>query len=476
MHLQHVRWVCALALLLSACTKPNPRSCADGICDDPAFPFCDVDGTLEGTPMACVSVDCAPGELVACRGDEALRCNATGNDLDVVQCQLGCDPGANGCVSCTSDAQCANPTPICDTSAGICQACIADDDCASRVCDVDTGACLAESEVVYASPTGGVDAACTQADPCNLSRAAALASANPLRETVRMLPGRYSEELEITSGSVVLVGTGAEFQPASFSDGIRSLHSANVTIRGLTMSFVGELRCDGKSGDMTSTDVAELHLRDLELRFDFTGTSLFVQCKASMDRVTAVLDNHFLGILSDTTFAADRVRFTNPNPQGAGGVVPEGANLDISILNCVFEESTFGFFPDDAAPASRLVFAFNTILAGGTGQEALGCDGEATALLENNIVVRSNDNDAADLKGTCVATNNIFFPQSTPIPNNLIVDPQFVDLSTYDLHLRDTSPAVDAAMPSSGLDPDDDFEGTARPQGDAKDIGALERH
>lgn len=53
--------------------------------------------------------------------------------------------------------------------------------------------------------------------------------------------------------------------------------------------------------------------------------------------------------------------------------------------------------------------------------------------------------------------------------------PLFVDLSNHDLHVQPNSAAIDAAVPSGGLDPATDFDGTARPQGAAKDIGAYER-
>lgn len=87
------------ALLAAGCsTVANPASCADGFCHDPAFPFCDVDGTIGGGPrLACIAVDCTPHEFAACRGDEAIVCNATGDDHDVTHCEGGCSAEAGGC-------------------------------------------------------------------------------------------------------------------------------------------------------------------------------------------------------------------------------------------------------------------------------------------------------------------------------------------------------------------------------------------
>ncbi len=54
----------------------------------------------------------------------------------------------------------------------------------------------------------------------------------------------------------------------------------------------------------------------------------------------------------------------------------------------------------------------------------------------------------------------------------LTVDPQFVNLSGHDFHLKSSSPAVDAGVTISGLKTD--IDGIARPQGSAFDIGASE--
>jgi hypothetical protein len=90
-------WVGFVLLGLQACTTPNPRSCADGLCTDQRFPFCDVAGDLGGTPNECIAVTCTPGEFAECRGDTAVICNATGNDFDLVECQQGCDAASGGC-------------------------------------------------------------------------------------------------------------------------------------------------------------------------------------------------------------------------------------------------------------------------------------------------------------------------------------------------------------------------------------------
>jgi hypothetical protein len=99
------------AAVLAGCTKPNPRSCQDGTCTDPALPFCDVDGSFANEPQTCIAVDCTPGEFAACRGDLAITCNEVGTDFDLIQCERGCDDALGGCRLCDpNETACTNGT------------------------------------------------------------------------------------------------------------------------------------------------------------------------------------------------------------------------------------------------------------------------------------------------------------------------------------------------------------------------------
>ncbi|MBL0221116.1 MAG: hypothetical protein IPQ07_45560 [Myxococcales bacterium] len=113
-------WVVA-GLLLVGCTKPNPRSCKDGSCTDPSFPFCDTDGALAGEPQTCITVACTPGEFAGCRGDLAITCNTVGGDYDLVQCERGCDEAAGGCHLCDpNQTACTNgKVATCDAAGAV---------------------------------------------------------------------------------------------------------------------------------------------------------------------------------------------------------------------------------------------------------------------------------------------------------------------------------------------------------------------
>jgi hypothetical protein len=91
--------VVTAAAVMGCTTQRNPRYCGDGVCTDPAYPFCDVTGMFGDLRQQCVAIDCTPDDFVACRGDDELRCNATGTNYDVSRCALGCDD-AGGCRLC----------------------------------------------------------------------------------------------------------------------------------------------------------------------------------------------------------------------------------------------------------------------------------------------------------------------------------------------------------------------------------------
>jgi hypothetical protein len=75
----------------------------------------------------------------------------------------------------------------------------------------------------------------------------------------------------------------------------------------------------------------------------------------------------------------------------------------------------------------------------------------------------------------CSHSYDLIKPQSaTPTGANNILnqDPRFVDGANGDFHLVAGSPAIDAADPAATNAVD--YDGTARPQGTGRDIGAFE--
>ena len=129
-------FVLFLALGASCGTRSNPAAtCADGVCSDPTFPFCDVTGEIGGAAGTCIAVTCDSGSIGGCDGSAELLCSATGATYITTACANGCDPIA-GCLECAPNQS------VCTTDGNF-QTCdgtgSATTTTCSHVCDVAAG-------------------------------------------------------------------------------------------------------------------------------------------------------------------------------------------------------------------------------------------------------------------------------------------------------------------------------------------------
>lgn len=477
-------WWIVVAVTLGAygCTKPNPRSCADGLCSDPSRPFCDVDGALEGTPEVCVPVSCTQGEFIACRDDEVIRCNASGNNYDLVACQRGCSEAEAGCISCSSNTDCVNPAPICDTTAKECRGCRSDAECTSQVCALESGACRTETEVVYSSPAGGASAACTLADPCSVARAVTVVSTSATGKTLRMLPGTYAAPIVIQGGVVNIVATGATLGTTS---GLSVIGGATVEFRGIAIRSSELSGAGGKvivCGDSSaSIPKSSLTLSDSILAVSSPATAIqSLRCNLRIEQSDLTALQIGLSLNTDSTFEGDRLHVHAAQASGMY-LSTSGLRASMRVTNSLLENTyVTAATADTVAPGSPTYFAFNTFVYT-TQDGGQACDYSTSYVrdirFENNIFFASSSTNVtfgADWT-QCRLANNVLFPQAAPRINNVVADPKFVDLAAKNYGLQATSPAVNAAVPSTGLATDHDFDGVLRPQGAAPDIGAFER-
>lgn len=202
-----------LCAALSACTTPNPLDCSDGSCTDPAFPYCDADGSLGGTPKICIAVDCTPGEVAQCQGSEALTCNSLGGDYDLVQCEHGCDITVGGCRLCEpNQTACTNgKVATCDARGNI---------TASETCALG---CF-ESEP-----------RCREIDPSNnLGRFLDMV-ANPPDLDLTLGGSIQTTSGEVRSGSTTVMQPTFLIPPTATSPGIRVLVVGSVRFGGAVM-------------------------------------------------------------------------------------------------------------------------------------------------------------------------------------------------------------------------------------------------
>lgn len=466
-------WLILVGIVVGTygCTSPNPRSCADGACTDPSLPFCDVDGAIAGAKDTCIAVTCTPNEHASCRGDVAVRCNSEGSNYDLVMCALGCSEAIGGCATCTTDGECNNPTPVCEPTTRACRGCLVDDECPSGVCDLEGGRCLEPSEVQYASTIGPDSGSCSRSAPCSLPYAVTQASSDPLRATVRLSPGRYTREITVTSGVVRLVGSDESI--IGGQDPMNVLLQvdvgASLFVRGLRLDLVRD-RFSCGIPTPTGPQLATVHLSDVVIDTLRSGVTVNPSCNVTLRRVQIVGASSVEGVAAivvagtGSTLDADALRVESVTPLPAYVNFSTGT---VRIMNSIFTNAQVL-----VTTQAMVRMAFSTIVI--PTYAGIRDTGTIGVTAENNIV--SSTGNAVECTVCTSVTKNLLFPQALPalVPNNTVADPQFVDLSVGNYNLQATSPAVNAAVPSTGLATDHDYLGTARPQGAAPDIGAFE--
>lgn len=474
---------------LAACTSPNPKSCLDGSCTDPRYPFCDENAVIADEPKTCIAVSCTAGEIAECRGDVAVTCNADGNNYDLVMCPHGCD--SSGCMTpppapvCTTNAECVTATaPICDTASDTCHACATHEDCDSSVCNSD-GSCEPTSNVVFASPTGQASSECTKAEPCTLARAVQVETTTPTK-VMRMLPGTYSDALDFlqpTGSMVRVIATGAILGASSalFVTGGAKVHIEDLESHASSM---GSSRSVAFGNASTSVPVTTVELLRVKFLLPATTEGIAIQRSiVTLDQVD--IDSQALLPLNSTTssITADRLHVRSNNPSLLN---TSGTAQNIRVTNSLLENCTPQFTASDTGPSvSQFRFAFNTFAFPGDNQFA--CPGTADSgnkiiRVENNIIVGTGTQSTAiNTPQTCMATatntmntlsHNVVFPFTGATGSNIVMDPKFVNAATKDFHILTTSPAHDAATPSADLTTNHDYAGALR--SGTFDIGAYE--
>ena len=148
------------------------------------------------------------------------------------------------------------------------------------------------------------------------------------------------------------------------------------------------------------------------------------------------------------------------------------------------EESMAG---PEYADARNWLIANNTIaLNKNRAGMVIWQDGVENCVVQNNIFYRNGGVNGilfyTQQDRRHLVRNNIFYPPGENLVSteenayedvdNQRVDPQFVDVNSFDFHLKTGSPAVDAG--TADCAPTTDFNARPRPQGDKVDIGAYE--
>ncbi len=464
------------ALALSGCTTRNAAFCGDGLCSDPARPYCDLDGSFGGeNPPTCVAVACEPMTFAQCRGDVAITCSPLGNNYDETECPLGCDPAAGGCRACTTNTQCDTATPFCDPGSSQCRQCRVDDECDSRVCDQGSGTCVAETSVVYASPDG--TGTCSLTQPCALANAVTLATNATVTPILRMLPGTYTSSLDVrnvTAKPLEVVATQANIVVIGNLAAVVVKDGASVHIRGLATTSERVIQCGAANAPLSALSVEDAVL-------GVVGDSTLMEvtrCNLRLSVVDLAVGSSStpLGTGDDATFEADRLRILG---DAAGStIVLAGSRVNFHVTNSLLENVDFiSFTSDTGPPGTHVSFAFDTLVY--TGRPLRLCGGgtvgNRTVRFENTILAPTGAFDAVASPNpqNCSFVSTLLARQVSAPQGAIVMDPQFTDPAMRDFHLEPSSPAIDLASPGT-VTVDHDLDGAARPQGPKSDLGAYE--
>lgn len=460
-----------LSFFMAACTRPNPRSCLDGSCSDNQYPFCDVDGSVAGKPGECIAIECMSGAFELCRDDMAITCNTTGSNFDLIQCPLGCTEMAEGCRECTEDSQCPSPAPICDADTTQCRQCRTDDECPSRVCNVDEGTCVAESSVVYASPTGEGQL-CKKESPCSVATAVMVVT-DAGASMIRMLPGTYTRGLDVrvpTNPLIRIVATGATITLVDATPAILVTGGASVEVRGIDVVSQKAIACGGATAAMSTLSFRRSNITVLG---NLSGVLDVVRCALTIFEADVSLGGSEIAIslLDDATLKADRMFLHGSTSHH---IFASGLRIKLQVTTSLFVDVGLAI---EFGTTGEFTMAQDTFVYTEFALQN-GCEGAASALrtvrYENSILAPLGQFDAVS-GSNCTFHNVLLSRQSTAPPGTFVADPQFAEPTMRDFHLKSTSPAVDKSEPSIlGLDSKIDLDGRPRPQGAKTDLGAYE--
>jgi hypothetical protein len=400
-----------------------------------------------------------------CTADE--ECPGNGGDPADVHCVGG------ACVACRADGNdCPANAPVCD--GGICRGCTADTECSSDACDLDAGGCLDETSVLYAAPSGSANSDCSRATPCTLARALSIADSS--RPAIKLAAGSYSDAMYF-SGAFTLTVYG----PATITSEVQVQGNANgLRLRDLEVASYVE--CEAFASNLPHP---QLDLRRVKINADLNIYGVAISgslCDISGSDMSILADHgNNLGAVVQLGGAggtgASNATFERVTIDGGDPAFSLAQASTISVVNSVFSNqgTNYGLanLQSGSGAAESGTIQFSTFY-----NSTVTCPASGSAFLNfaNNVFLNTRSGAPTNtVSGTgCTHRYDMIKPQSTsPGSTNLLnTDPRFVDAAQGDFHLMAGSPAIDAADSAATLSTD--FDGTTRPQGAGRDLGAFE--
>lgn len=359
--------------------------------------------------------------------------------------------------------------------------CVAHEDCESRVCE-DNGECLDNSLIIYVDNNGTDESSCgTKANPCS-SIQDAVDQVHDGLSTISIAEGNYSQQFGIINQSIRIVGYNKPIiTPARgrFCKNvgrclIESRDTTELTIENIEFDLAGQVFGIRTFGDTES----QLNIHDC----------IFTQTP-NMTVISETILNSQIGTkITNSKFVNARVSFFSPNIENP---------FEIEIGRTTFNNSSV-FFSDTKIELTNSIFIDSSISV------SLNQNDDGTTVYDYDegdirlefLTYTLTDQSSTDDKITCspqfdirqsiaigkpesrnvieseCSFKNSLIPSTLTGINNFFEEPDFINESTGDLRLKESSKAIDRLR---GVFVNDvDFDGEQRPSGEGYDIGADE--
>ena len=421
-------------------------------------------------------------------------------------------------LSCTEDTQCLPAAPVCNVTAGTCaeclagkpgvcggmepvcgldnacRACSAHNDCPSDACLPD-GSCALDTEVIYLK--GGVlSLTCSFGAPCsNLDTAIDLISAT--RRYLRVI-GTVATDGVIAGKTVTILGeadsvlrgeAGGSTEPVL---DIRNGSKVTVYDMQISNSRREGVRLDGADASLTLIR-SKISQAPEEGIVVVNGGTLSLQ----QSQITNVSKEGILVTNGKASLAESEVSSCGTTTSRKGIVLTSGeltisrskisnnAGGGISVANMQVFQISNSFIVGNRAdgglsipkPGAGSKLEFNTIVdnqdgAGAGDAGGVTCDDSAFAF-SNNIIFRNTGGNPTNPQtfGNCTYGKSYVAAGTGPSDASLAFKS---NSSPFDYHLTAASPLSVKDVTGTACTDLTDFDGDARPQGSACDLGADE--